>query len=184
MTNETPPSSVSFWQRDDRRWVLLLLFCSGAVLIVATAGLYSAALPNLRCRNLTGKQLSLAEPSSNVRVGCPGDFTAAGLYQASEGDGIWVVRLPENELVAVHTFCTHDGCATSWVAENRQYGCPCCGSRYEIDGAVLSGPATTALERLKIYNHDGSVLVNRSEKFKYEAGQWSTPGASLTWKND
>lgn len=184
MTNETPTSSVSFWQRDNRRWVLLLLFCSGAALIVATAGLYSAALPNSWYRHLTGTQLSLAEPSSIVRVGRPADFTAAGLYQSSKGDGIWVVRLPENKLVAVHTFCTHDGCATSWVAEDRQYGCPCCGSRYEIDGTVLSGPATTALERFKIYNHDGSVLVNRSEKFKYEAGQWSTPGASLSLDND
>lgn len=178
MSNETVTSPASYWQRVDRRQVLLL-FCFGAALIAAAGGLYSASLPKSWYRNSMGKQLSLEEPPSIVQVGRPADFTAAGLYEDSKGDGIWVVRLPENKLVAVHTFCTHDGCATSWVAEDRQYGCPCCGSRYEIDGTVLSDPATTALERFKIYNHDKSVLVNRSETFQRESGGWPMSGAFL-----
>jgi len=184
MTDPTPPSLSPDTERTgDRQFLLRALFCIGtafAVLIGVQACLYSGSLPNSWYRDLTGQQLNPQEPPSIVRVGCAADFTTAGIYQGSKGDGIWMVRLPENKLVAVHTFCTHDGCATSCIAENGPYGCPCCGSKFKMDGTTLSGPAERPLERFKIYIDQDSVLVNRSEAFQQSAGGWQSSGAYLS----
>jgi glycine/D-amino acid oxidase-like deaminating enzyme/nitrite reductase/ring-hydroxylating ferredoxin subunit len=43
--------------------------------------------------------------------------------------------------------CTHLGCLLHFNAAERSWDCPCHGSRFDIDGGVLAGPATAALER-------------------------------------
>lgn len=188
MTDETTTSAASFWYRGDRRrgllWSCCLLIAVLIGVFALSAGLYSASRPKSWYRNLTGQHLSLEEPPSIVRIGRPAEFAAVDLYEGSKGDGFWIVRLPENKLIAIHTFCTHDGCTTNWVAEERQYGCPCCGSRFDIDGTTLSGPAERPLERFKIYLHRDSVLVDRSETFQLESGEWQLQGAFLSVDDD
>jgi glycine/D-amino acid oxidase-like deaminating enzyme/nitrite reductase/ring-hydroxylating ferredoxin subunit len=43
--------------------------------------------------------------------------------------------------------CTHLGCLLHFNDAERSWDCPCHGSRFGIDGAVLAGPALHALER-------------------------------------
>ena len=113
-------------------------------------------------RNLTGKHLSLEEPSTLIRVGVPSDFSGVGVYTDRRNDGVWIVRLPEAGLVALSTFCTYDGCSTDSVELKSYFKCPCCGSDFEMGGTVLTGPATRPLERYKVYLHRGSIMLNRS----------------------
>ena len=47
-----------------------------------------------------------------------------------------------HELSAV---CTHLGCVVQWNAGERSWDCPCHGSRFGIDGAILNGPARAPL---------------------------------------
>jgi glycine/D-amino acid oxidase-like deaminating enzyme/nitrite reductase/ring-hydroxylating ferredoxin subunit len=44
--------------------------------------------------------------------------------------------------------CTHLGCVVTWNTAERSWDCPCHGSRYDIDGRVIQGPAVRDLERL------------------------------------
>jgi glycine/D-amino acid oxidase-like deaminating enzyme/nitrite reductase/ring-hydroxylating ferredoxin subunit len=50
-----------------------------------------------------------------------------------------------HELSAV---CTHLGCVVRWNGLERSWDCPCHGSRFATDGAVLNGPAPHPLKKL------------------------------------
>ncbi|MBA3328777.1 MAG: FAD-dependent oxidoreductase [Solirubrobacterales bacterium] len=58
-----------------------------------------------------------------------------------------VYRDEAGALHAVSLRCTHLGCLVRFNAAERTWDCPCHGSRFDTDGAVLEGPATRPLER-------------------------------------
>ena len=64
-----------------------------------------------------------------------------------DGSKVAGYRDDDGQLVAVSTRCTHLGCQVNWNAAERSWDCPCHGSRFAPDGAVLQGPAVHRLER-------------------------------------
>ncbi|MDQ1712003.1 MAG: hypothetical protein QOE45_1453 [Frankiaceae bacterium] len=56
-------------------------------------------------------------------------------------------RDDDGVLHAVSARCTHLGCVVGWNAAERSWDCPCHGSRFGVDGAVLQGPAVEPLAR-------------------------------------
>ncbi|HEV2768822.1 MAG TPA: FAD-dependent oxidoreductase [Solirubrobacteraceae bacterium] len=58
-----------------------------------------------------------------------------------------VFRDEEGALHGVSLRCTHMGCLVRFNAAERSWDCPCHGSRFDVDGAVLEGPAVKPLER-------------------------------------
>lgn len=59
---------------------------------------------------------------------------------------IGVYRELDGELHAVSLRCTHMGCLLRWNGAERSWDCPCHGSRFDVDGQVLEGPAVNPLE--------------------------------------
>ncbi len=51
-------------------------------------------------------------------------------------------------LHAVQARCTHLGCLVAFNNAERSWDCPCHGSRFDVDGQVLQGPAVHPLRRL------------------------------------
>jgi Rieske Fe-S protein len=58
-----------------------------------------------------------------------------------------VYRDEQGGLHAVSLRCTHLGCLLRFNAAERSWDCPCHGSRFDVEGGVLEGPAVEPLER-------------------------------------
>jgi nitrite reductase/ring-hydroxylating ferredoxin subunit len=58
-----------------------------------------------------------------------------------------VFRDEEGNLHGVSLRCTHLGCLLRFNGAERSWDCPCHGSRFGLDGAVLEGPAVHPLEQ-------------------------------------
>jgi glycine/D-amino acid oxidase-like deaminating enzyme/nitrite reductase/ring-hydroxylating ferredoxin subunit len=56
-----------------------------------------------------------------------------------------VYRDNDGDLHSVSATCTHLGCTVAFNDAEQSWDCPCHGSRFDPDGAVLQGPATKPL---------------------------------------
>ncbi|WP_186577731.1 FAD-dependent oxidoreductase [Aquibacillus kalidii] len=65
------------------------------------------------------------------------------------GNRAGVYRDKHGEVHIVDTTCTHMGCEVNWNNGDRTWDCPCHGSRFAIDGAVVEGPANKPLKKLE-----------------------------------
>lgn len=63
------------------------------------------------------------------------------------GEKVAAYRDESGELHTVSPICTHLGCQVTWNTGERTWDCPCHGSRFDIDGGVLQGPAIEPLAR-------------------------------------
>ncbi|MFL6450146.1 MAG: ubiquinol-cytochrome c reductase iron-sulfur subunit [Bryobacteraceae bacterium] len=62
----------------------------------------------------------------------------------------WLSKTADQKLIAFSPWCTHLGCAYRWESNRKEFSCPCHGSRFAKDGAVIAGPATRALDRYEV----------------------------------
>jgi len=69
-----------------------------------------------------------------------------GAIVSAAGEKVAGFRDADGMLHAVSSRCTHLGCQVVWNAAERTWDCPCHGSRFDVDGSVLNGPAVKPLE--------------------------------------
>lgn len=72
-----------------------------------------------------------------------------------DGSDVAAYRDPSGVLHCVSATCTHMGCKVSWNASESSWDCPCHGSRFTPDGAVLHGPALQTLEPVPLEKEEG-----------------------------
>jgi glycine/D-amino acid oxidase-like deaminating enzyme/nitrite reductase/ring-hydroxylating ferredoxin subunit len=65
-----------------------------------------------------------------------------------EGSTMAVYKDENNEVHAVNSACTHIKCNVSWNNTEKSWDCPCHGSRFSIDGELLTAPARKDLEKI------------------------------------
>jgi glycine/D-amino acid oxidase-like deaminating enzyme/nitrite reductase/ring-hydroxylating ferredoxin subunit len=63
-----------------------------------------------------------------------------------DGKRVAAYRAADGEVTLRSAVCTHMGCVVGWNTAESTWDCPCHGSRFAPDGAVMSGPAETPLE--------------------------------------
>lgn len=80
----------------------------------------------------------------------------------------WLIH-NESGIKALHSSCTHLECLFSWDASKQLFICPCHGSEFSKDGAVLKGPAVRDLDRFPIVLRESeNTILRKSSK---EAGE-------------
>ncbi|MGQ9365659.1 FAD-dependent oxidoreductase [Azospirillum sp. ST 5-10] len=68
-----------------------------------------------------------------------------GAVMRRDGRPLAVYRDPRGGLHRLSAVCTHLQCIVRWNPAEKSWDCPCHGSRFATDGAVLNGPAAAPL---------------------------------------
>ncbi len=182
MSNENPPAppkspaakpKAPVKKEASRRsflsWMSVAWMAFTASVLASTAATARFMFPNV-----------LFEPPSSFRAGTP-DVIQVGQVDERFKDqfGVWLVR-DEGGLYALSTTCTHLGCTPNWLEAEQKFKCPCHGSGFYKTGINFEGPAPRPLERHTIsLAEDGQIVVDKSQKYQQEKGQWELPGAYL-----
>jgi Rieske Fe-S protein len=94
--------------------------------------------------------------SQNSMLATPGGFRVI----AVPGDKIIISRIDATTFDTHTAVCTHAGCSVKYVAAASQFQCPCHGSKYDLDGNVVVGPATRALKSYdNTFDEPGALLT-------------------------
>jgi cytochrome b6-f complex iron-sulfur subunit len=99
----------------------------------------------------------LFEPPTTFRAGSPADYPD-GTVRFNKERKAYVVGCP-NGVYALSAVCTHLGCITRFLSDQGAIACPCHGSRFDIEGNVVEGPAPRALPWLEIGLDNSGLLV-------------------------
>lgn len=75
------------------------------------------------------------------------------------GRPIVVAALPAGGFAAVDAVCPHLACTVAFAAGPSELVCPCHGSRFAADGALLAGPATRPLLAFEVTADAEGVTV-------------------------
>ena len=67
-----------------------------------------------------------------------------------EGQRVAAYRDDKGDLFLSDSTCTHLGCELEYNDSDRSFDCPCHGSRFNYDGKVLEGAATSDLKKIKL----------------------------------
>jgi glycine/D-amino acid oxidase-like deaminating enzyme/nitrite reductase/ring-hydroxylating ferredoxin subunit len=65
-----------------------------------------------------------------------------------DGEKIAAYRDDDGLIHALSPVCTHAACIVNWNSTEKSWDCPCHGARYDINGTVLTGPATKNLTKI------------------------------------
>jgi menaquinol-cytochrome c reductase iron-sulfur subunit len=87
-----------------------------------------------------------------------------GYFSTSIKRSVWVVKFGQ-ELRVYSPICPHLGCDYSWSDLDKKFECPCHGSVFSIEGAVLGGPAPRPLDTLN-YKIENNILFVQYETFR------------------
>jgi glycine/D-amino acid oxidase-like deaminating enzyme/nitrite reductase/ring-hydroxylating ferredoxin subunit len=64
-----------------------------------------------------------------------------------EGRKIAAYKDEAGNVHVLSAVCTHAACIVNWNSEEKSWDCPCHGARFDVDGHVLTGPATIPLQK-------------------------------------
>lgn len=167
------PDAKSDGETMDRRTFIKWASVGWAAFIAVVAGYGTLVLrfffPNV-----------LFEPKQSFLAGYPNDYVIGEVSERWKAEhGVWIVR-ESDRLYALSTVCTHLGCTPNWLPNESKYKCPCHGSGFYKTGINFEGPAPRPLERFKIIvNDSGEILVDKTQKFQQEKGEWSDPDSFI-----
>lgn len=67
-----------------------------------------------------------------------------------DGKKVGVYKNEAGEYYCINPVCSHLKCALSFNEAEKTWDCPCHGSRYDINGHILEGPAVLPIDKIRI----------------------------------
>jgi menaquinol-cytochrome c reductase iron-sulfur subunit len=151
--DESYPAHETAVDISPTRRTFYIAFINGAMSLIGLALAVPAAIyllfpPKLRKEAEWVQTADLA----TIPTGTPTEIAferkrVDGWKVTTEKATAWVVKKPDNNVVAFTPQCTHLGCAYHWDDASHTFVCPCHTSVFSMDGKVLSGPAPRPLDQ-------------------------------------
>jgi cytochrome b6-f complex iron-sulfur subunit len=107
------------------------------------------------------RPLTSAAAGATINLGNPASYkaetatyvTAGRLFVANTGSRIF----------ALSQKCPHLGCRVPFCESSGRFECPCHGSKYDIGGEWIEGPAPRGMDRYSLKLSGGSLVVDTSK---------------------
>jgi len=99
----------------------------------------------------------LFEPPTRFRAGSLLDYSE-GVVRFNKQQKAYVIGAAGG-VYALSAVCTHLGCITRFLSDEKCIACPCHGSRFDLEGNVIHGPAPRPLQWLEVQADTGGTLV-------------------------
>lgn len=124
-----------------RREFLYYVWGASMVMLLgqATAGLVWFALPRFK-EGEFGGVFNFDADDVPVLNAAPNEVPEGRMWLSNSDNGF----------LALYAVCTHLGCLPDWKPTNNRFECPCHGSKFELDGAYIGGPAPRDLDRFPV----------------------------------
>ena len=114
------------------------------------------------------KQAGSVETGTVMEAGSVDGFPLNSVTAFVRGK-FYLCRLEDGGFLAVSRTCTHLGCTVPWVAKERRFACPCHASAFDIQGEVISPPATRALDIYHLFIENNIVKVDTGKRIERRA---------------
>jgi cytochrome b6-f complex iron-sulfur subunit len=136
---------------ESRRQFLLNGWKIGGALLIGAAGYtaYEALRP-----------LATGAGGTKIQVGSPKNFDPGTSTYLPEGR-LYVVNA-KGDLFALSQKCPHLGCRVPFCDSSGRFECPCHGSKFDLAGEYITGPAPRGMDRYKIAVTGNTVVVDTS----------------------
>jgi nitrite reductase/ring-hydroxylating ferredoxin subunit len=85
-----------------------------------------------------------------------------------------------NRVYAFALSCPHENTALRWRRQDQRFQCPRHESKYQPDGAFLSGRATRNMDRFAIRRDGQKVVVNLAQLFRSDRQKPEWDAAAVT----
>ena len=136
-----------------RREFLYYIWGASIVLLLgeATAGLIWFMLPRFKEGTFGG-----------IFNYPPAEVPSANSAPVNVPEGrFWVSNVANEGFIILYAVCTHLGCLPKWSESNNRFECPCHGSKFQLNGRYIEGPAPRSLDRFRttLTFEDGTTAV-------------------------
>ncbi|CAN5244077.1 Rieske 2Fe-2S domain-containing protein [soil metagenome] len=153
---ETSTSAAGLLGRIKRRQILRLGFLGGTLL--ALGEISAVLIPFMRVNKIVGL-------GAKVPAGRKEDILAK--FQQTDDtpqlftEGKFFLLHPPGGIIAAYRKCTHLGCSVPYTPGENQFHCPCHGSLFNKNTAVVQGgPAPKPLQLFHITEAEGTLIVD------------------------
>ena len=103
----------------------------------------------------------LFEPSTVFKAGHIADFPD-GTIRFNREQKAYIIG-GRGGVFALSAVCTHLGCITRYLSSENAIACPCHGSRFDLEGNVVHGPAPRPLPWIEVKaDLAGNLMVDTS----------------------
>ena len=132
--------------------------------VLAGAGIGLAAAAMAACSSGSDPEPA-ASSAPEAAEAAPGAAEAGAITTTAEvpvGSGVIVDEIVVTQAVAgdykgFSAVCTHTGCLLNEIADGT-INCPCHGSKFSLDGAVVDGPASRPLDTVPVRVQGNSIV--------------------------